>query len=286
MTDATLAAIHVHPVKSCRSTALAEVVVAETGLADDRLYQVVDASGTPITQRQHRVLATVQPTVLADGLRIEAEGSDPIEVARPTQNDRQVTNLLGLPVEVGDAGDEAAAWFGALLGEPARLVAMTDQTELVVPGFEFRTSLADAAPVLVANEASATWLSDRASEPFGIDRFRPNLTVTGAAAWDEETWRAFTVGGAELGLGLAWPRCAIPQIDQQTAERHKEPAKVLREHRWCGEGTVGDPVLADILEGNGLFGIACTIAVPGTVVRVGDPVVVTERGEPILPPPS
>ena len=194
--------------------------------------------------------------------------------------------MLGLPVEVGDAGDDVGAWFSGLLGESVRLVAMTEQTELVVPGFDFRTSLADAAPVLVANGASASWLAERASEPFGIDRFRPNLTVSGVEAWDEETWRAFSIGEAELGLGLAWPRCAIPQIDQHTAVRHKEPAKVLREHRWCAEGTVEDPMLAGVLEGNGLFGIACTIGAPGAVVRVGDPVVVSDRGEPILAPPT
>lgn len=285
MTDATLTAIHIHPVKSCRAISLGEAKVAETGLAHDRLFQVVDAQGAPITQRQHPVLATVQPTLVDDGLRLEAPGRGPLEVRSPAANDREVTNLLGLAVDVGDAGDGAAAWFTDLLGEPARLVGMTTQTELVVPGFGFRTSLADAAPVLVANEGSAAWLAERASEPFGIDRFRPNLVVGGADAWDEETWRSFAIGNAQLGLGLAWPRCAIPQIDQETAERHREPAKVLREHRWCAQGTVADPTLASILEGNGLFGIACTIGEPGTTVRVGDDVVVGERGDPILAPP-
>ena len=285
MTSPTLAAIHIYPVKSCRAVALDEVAVAETGLANDRLYQVVDANGAAITQRQHRILATVQPALIDGGVRLEVDGRSALDVAAPSAADRDATNLIGVPIQVGDAGDDAAAWFSELVGEPARLVALTPDFELIVPGFGFRTSLADAAPVLVANAASAEWLAARASEPFGMDRFRPNLTVEGVPAWDEETWSAFTIGGAELGLGLPWPRCAIPQIDQQTAERHKEPAKVLREYRWCEQGTMPDLSLA-FLEGNGLFGMACTIGAPGTTVRVGDEVTVTTRQDPLLPPPG
>lgn len=284
MTSPTLAAIHVHPIKSCRAIELTEVVVAETGLADDRLFQVVDAAGAPITQRQHRVLATVQPTLVDGGLRVEAEGRGSVDIETPEIADRDASNVLGMAVAVGDTGDEAAAWFTALLGEPARLVALTPDTELVISAFGFRTSLADAAPVLVANQASADWLVARASEPFGMERFRPNLTVAGVDAWDEETWRRFTIGGAGFGLGLPWPRCTIPQIDQLTAERHKEPAKVLREHRWCEAGSMSDPSLS-FLEGNGLFGMACTVGPAGTVLRVGDAVDVTERGAALLPAP-
>lgn len=285
MPSPTLAAIHIHPVKSCRAVALDEATVAETGLAGDRLFQVIGADGAPITQRQHRVLATVQPTLVDGGLRLEADAAGAVEVVTPSVADRDATNLLGMPIRVGDAGDEAADWFTSLLGEPARLVALTADHELVIPGFGFRTSLADAAPVLIANEASAAWLVERASEAFGIDRFRPNLTVEGVAPWDEETWRRATIGAVEATLALPWPRCAIPQIDQQTAERHQEPARVLRAHRWCAAGSLDDPALG-FLEGNGLFGMASSLGPVGTTVRVGDPVTVTDRGPALLAPPE
>ncbi len=66
-----------------------------------------------------------------------------------------------------------------------------------------------------------------------MDRFRPNLVVTGAEPWAEDTWDQFEIGEASLRGIVPWPRCTIPQVDQQTAERHKEPAKVLKKHRWC-----------------------------------------------------
>jgi uncharacterized protein YcbX len=290
VSDTTLSAIHVYPVKSCRAVALDQVTVAATGLCDDRLFQVVDGNGKPITQRQQAALATVQPTLIDGGLRLETDTNEVIELERPTILDTEVNPSLGLPVAASDAGDVAADWFSRILGTTCRLVAMTDEGERVIPGFGWRPSWADAAPVLVANTASLDWLVNRSTELFGMDRFRPNLTITGAEPWDEDTWRKFTIGNAEFGIGLAWPRCAIPQIDQQSGSRHKEPAKILKTYRWCAAGSVPvesvpDATIAPLLEGNGLFGIGCSVGPAGTELSVGDSLNVNQRGEPILTPP-
>lgn len=280
--------LHIYPVKSCRGTRLERASLTERGLAGDRLYQVVDDAGAPITQRQQAAMATVQPTIIDDGLRLEAEGAPTIEVARPTTNDTSVTSLLGVPVEAANAGAEAAAWFSDLLGVSARLVALTDESDAHLPLGEFTSPLswADASPFLVANQASLDWLAERATESFAMDRFRPNITVTGADPWVEDTWSDFTVGASAALLPLPWPRCAIPQIDQLTGERHKEPAKILRAHRWCESVDVEDPMIKGMLEGNALFGIACALGPVDTVVSVGDELVVGATGDPLIPAPA
>ena len=288
MTVGTLSAIHIYPVKSCRGVALAEVTVVATGLADDRLYQVVDADGAPLTQRQHPVLATVQPLLIPGGVRVEADGIGPLDVARPTRNDVTASSLLGVPVEAADAGDAAATWFSNLLGVPARLVAMTESTDyrLPIPGIDMELSWADAAAVLVANRSSLDWLVAHATEPFEMDRFRPNLVVDVDSPWVEDTWRDFSVGSAQFGLGLAWPRCTIPQIDQRAGTRHKEPAKVLKEHRWCTEAPDADVALRALFEASALFGIGCTVEPVGATLTVGDDVVVRETSDPVIAAPS
>ena len=287
MAVGTLTAIHIYPVKSCRGIALDQVTVAATGLADDRLYQVVDAQGAPLTQRQHPVLATVQPSLIEGGVRLEADGIGPIDVARPSSNDVTASSLLGIPVAAGDAGDAVADWVSNLLGVPARLVAMTDSTEyrLPIPGIDMELSWADAAAVLVANQSSLDWLVAHATEPFGMDRFRANLIVDVETPWVEDTWRDFSIGAAWFGLGLAWPRCAIPQIDQRDGERHKEPAKVLKEHRWCAEAPDADVALRGLFEGSALFGIGCTVEPVGATVIVGDEVSVSEASDPVIAAP-
>ena len=90
------------------------------------------------------------------------------------------------------------------------------------------------------------------------------------------------MGEARLRSVVAWPRCAIPQIDQSTAARHKEPAKVLKANRWC----VSAPSVAGnfraVVEGNALFGIACTIGPVGSTLRVGDRLNVSSTRRPVL----
>jgi uncharacterized protein YcbX len=287
MTTGSLAAIHIHPVKSCRRIELDEIVVSACGLAGDREWQIVDAGGGAVTQRQHKVLATIVPEPVPGGLRLSAQGHGTVEVARPAGDDRSATALLGDEVAVGDAGDEAARWLTGVIGADCRLVALTDLGRRHIRLVKTQpVTFVDAAPVLVANTASLADLQRRASEPFGMERFRPNLVVDTGEPWAEDTWQAFSIGGADLEAILPWPRCAVPQIDQDSAERAKEPALVLRAHRWCTEAPSLSRGLRAVVEGNGLFGLAATIVPAGTVLRVGDPLAVHRTAEPLLAPPA
>ncbi|MCP3853954.1 MAG: MOSC domain-containing protein [Actinomycetia bacterium] len=280
-----LASIHIHPIKSCHRLEVETARVSVRGIEHDREWQVTTPEGEPITQRQHPVMATVQPTLISGGLRLEAPGRQPIEVPHPTDASATVRTLFKVPVEVGDAGDDVAAWFCDLFGEPARLTAFVGATQWRLPGgfdvFDQDVSFADAAPVLVANTASLAWLNERASEPFGMDRFRPNLVVDTDEAWVEDTWSRFRVGAASVTTGSPWPRCPIPQIDQDTAERHKEPALALKAHRWCTDASAAPARWRGALEGSGLFGIGCAIGPTGTDLTVGDPVEVDETTAPL-----
>jgi len=279
--------LHVYPVKSCRGTRVNEAVLTETGLLGDRMFQVIDGNTLPVTQRQQPAMATVRPALVDGGLRLEADGIAPLEVESPTTNDTTATSLLGVSVQAADAGDDAAAWFTELLGQECRLVGLTDDSDAHLPLGDITVPLswADASPILVANTASLDWLVGRSSEPFTMSRFRPNVTVDAGEAWVEDTWSEFTIGEAGALLPLPWPRCAIPQIDQITGARHKEPARVLREHRWCTSLPEADGFVRAMLEGNALFGVACSLGPAGTRLRVGDDVTVVATAVPLLAAP-
>ncbi|MCP5029043.1 MAG: MOSC domain-containing protein [Actinomycetia bacterium] len=285
-----LAAIHIHPIKSCHRLEVDTARVSSRGIEHDREWQLATPEGTPVTQRQHPVLATVKPTLIEGGLRLEAPGREPLEVARPTEADATVKTLFKVSVEVGDAGGEAAAWFADLLGEACRLTAFVDATQWRLPGgfdvFGQDISFADAAPVLVANTASLAWLNEHASEPFGMERFRPNLIIESDQPWAEDTWSRFRIGATSLTVGGPWPRCPIPQIDQETAERHHEPAKSLRSHRWCTDASAAPERWRAALEGSGLFGIGCAVSPAGAKLSVGNTVEIDETSAPVLSPPS
>lgn len=298
----TVASLHVYPVKGCRGVEVERFTIDETGPRHDRLWQVVDDEASPITQRQCPELATIEVELNDDGgLGLSCDGHGAVEVSAPAADAAPVDarSLLGWRIQVGDAGDEVATWLSDLLGRPARLVAQIDETDLRVPPsidlWGHKISFADAAPILVANQASCDWLAERASEPFGIDRFRANIIVTGAEPWAEDTWASITVGGRDgdddggsstsLTAELPWPRCAVPQVDQVSGQRHKEPALALKAHRWCTEAPSLPDAYRRMVEGNGLFGVACD-APAGSTVRVGDEVRVDATRDPVLAPPA
>lgn len=281
----TISAIDVYPIKSCGRVSLSRAPIAATGLEHDRLFQLVDEQGSCVTQRQHRVLATVTPKITQTGLTISAPDHGSIDIATPRELDSTVSALLGDEVRAADAGEEAAQWFSGLVRSPVRLVAMTPETNRRI-GQPQAVSFADAGPMLIANEASLAYLVERASEPFGMDRFRANIVVSDADAWAEDTWRSLSISGARFDQMLPWPRCAIPQIDQVTGARRTEPAKVLRAHRWCDSLPDAPEQIRRSLEGNALFGVTFTSLDEGIVVSVGDEVTVEAASAPLLAPPT
>ena len=286
----TLASIFVHPIKSCRAVELRAATVSAIGLAGDRLWQVVDGNQRGMTQRQHPILATVQPTLTDDGgVQVRAPGREPLDVALPT-HPVTTRSHFGLPVPGLDAGEEAAEWFSSLLGAPSRLVRMANPDGWRLPDdldvFGQAAPFTDAAPILVTATASLEHLRAHASEPFGMDRFRPNLVVAGSTPWAEDTWTDLRVGEATVRVVTPWPRCAIPQIDQLTGDRRREPARVLRDLRWCTSAPHVAAAWQPILEGNALFGVACSIGPVGADIAKGDSVVVGDRRPPLLAAPN
>lgn len=275
---ASVTAIHLHPVKSCRRVEVDRAVVGPFGLEGDREWQVQGPDGQMMNQRKFPQLARVQPIPLDGGLRLQYDGLADLLVERPARSDSRGKTHFG-PVSVADAGDEAAAWFEQVTGLPCRLTAMTsDYRRRVVVGtdlFQQEVSLADAAPILLVSAASHRFLLERSSEPFGIERFRPNIVVDGCAPWAEDRWQAVTCGEADIRFVVPCPRCAIPQIDQDTGERHREPALVLKRHRWCAQADSLPEALRPLIEGNGLFGMYGSVGPSGAVIGVGDSIVVS-----------
>lgn len=279
-----VAGLHLHPVKACGRVEVERATVGELGLVGDREWQVCGADGAPLTQRTHPALATVRPEPVADGLVLRAAGAPDQHVPRPPVDAEPVTvtELTGTAVELVDAGDEAAAWFGGLVDAEVRLLAIgPSYRRPVAEPFHAgwtQAALGDLSPVLLANRASLGDLVTGASEPFGMERFRPNIVVEGIEAWDEDTWRTVRVGGATVRGCLPWPRCAVPQVDQETGERHREPARVLADRRRCVDASAGPAGLTGLFEGSTLFGVGAGIEPVGVTIAVGDPVEVIERG--------
>jgi uncharacterized protein YcbX len=70
-----------------------------------------------------------------------------------------------------------------------------------------------------------------------MDRFRPNIVLTGCARpHEEDEWKVYELGETTLWSIGACARCAIVTIDQRTLARAKEPLRTLGTYRRAQDG--------------------------------------------------
>ncbi|HEX2854694.1 MAG TPA: MOSC N-terminal beta barrel domain-containing protein [Opitutaceae bacterium] len=238
-----LTGIFVYPVKSLGGFGVTTRAVDSLGLADDRRFMVVDADGRAVTQRNVPRMALVSTEINSTTLELSAPGAGSIEVSRssvsPSATARRVSVWRSEGLVADDCGDEPASWLGNFLQVSCRLVQIGRQFDRPVLDPRAlptdRVSFADAHPFLVISEASLADLNarlvnqDKAALP--MNRFRPNLVVSGCAAFAEDGWTRFKIG--ELIFRSAGPcsRCVITTTDQATAEVGKEPLRTLATYR-------------------------------------------------------
>jgi uncharacterized protein YcbX len=237
-----LASIHTYPVKGCRRVDHGDAVVEPWGLAGDRRWLVVEPDGKFVTQRAEPRLALVVPGVRAGGgLVLRTPGMPDLDVAAPADGAVMPVRIWRDTVDAAPASDTAGDWLSAVLDRKVRLVHLRDPAQRAVnleygqPGDV--VSFADAYPLLLANAASLDavndWLVENGDEPVPMTRFRPNVVVAGAPAWAEDDWlgRRLRIGGVTFRAVKPCDRCVVTTIDQDTAERGRQPLRVLGQRR-------------------------------------------------------
>ena len=259
-----LAALYIHPIKSCAAVALKEARLGRRGLEHDRRWMVVDGDGVFLTQRTLPEMALVRIAIGDERLVVSKEGLPRLPLPFVHEDGARADVVVWDDTVRAVVHDEGSDWFARALGRPVRLVCMPDEARRPVEapfGHDGDiVSFADAFPLLVVNQASLAALGDAVD----ARRFRPNLVVDGAAAWAEDDWRALRIGARDAApVVLRTPkpcaRCTIPGVDPDTAVTTKEPLRTLarlrtRDHRVLfginaipdGEGVlrVGDPIAA------------------------------------------
>ncbi|GIW06730.1 MAG: MOSC domain-containing protein [Dehalococcoidia bacterium] len=225
-----------YPLKSCRGESLAEAAIDERGIAGDRQFMVVDHAGVFLTQREIPRLCQIVPEVNDGRLTLRAPSAPDVTIAiRGGSGDREVQVWDDRCLAV-DQGDDVASWLTHLLGVPARLVRLADGVVRPVdPAYARQPSdqvhFGDGFPFLLVNQASLDDLNVRMGAPLPVNRFRPNIVVAGADAYAEDGWRRLKIGDLVYDVVKACSRCAITQVDQESASQGKEPLRTLAGYR-------------------------------------------------------
>lgn len=259
---ATISELVLYPIKSCAGLSVPEAMLCIDGLAAhgvyDREWMVVTQDGLFLTQREHPRMAVIAPRIDGDTLLVEAPGMTPLRL--PLAHDAgaasRAVQIWDDHVLAADCGEAAALWFSSAIGTPCRLVRF--RPDVVRPtstkwtnGVPAATRFSDGYPILLIGQSSLDDLNTRllraGREPLPMNRFRPNLVVTGIDAFEEDFVAAFAGDGVALHPVKPCARCPIPSIDQATGIPGPDPLDILQAYRanarMDGAVTVGMNVI-------------------------------------------
>eukprot|EP00929_Paragymnodinium_shiwhaense_P009592 TRINITY_DN113801_c0_g1_i1.p1 TRINITY_DN113801_c0_g1~~TRINITY_DN113801_c0_g1_i1.p1 ORF type:complete len:365 (-),score=78.88 TRINITY_DN113801_c0_g1_i1:68-1162(-) len=241
--DVRIADLRIYPVKSCGGISLASSRMAKTGLAWDRTLAIVNDGGVIQTQRMHRRLATIRPTLdeAANLLTLEADGmeeklqvplrgeaADGLTQAEVKQGGG--SRISGMPVWKYPAA--ASEWLTRHLSSSPGLSIKGENKPTAPEKFhlvryngggtgyqrrlkddlggdnalpEDQVAFPDLFPFLITSRESLAEVNNRLDEPVPMERFRPNIVVEGASTpFAEDKWAVVRAG---TGQGAVTLRC-------------------------------------------------------------------------------
>lgn len=277
--------INIYPIKSLKGISVDSARAEPRGFRHDRRWMLTDADGKFMTQREFPRMATITTKVMSDELRVMSDGLGQLSIPlEPESGERRQVTIWQSICDGVVYDDQVNQWFSDALDTACRLVYMPDDTRRSVnPRFDSGgdvVSFADGYPLLVIGEASLVDLNRRIAtadggvrDPLPMNRFRPNIVVSGSEAFSEDNWSKIRIGDAVFRSTKPCERCAVTTVDQSRGEFDgKEPLKTLATYRMAKD------VMPERLEALGLtpnavlFGQNLIGETPGATIKTGDSV--------------
>ncbi|MGX5175070.1 MOSC domain-containing protein [Aliikangiella sp. IMCC44653] len=234
--------LSIYPIKSIQGFQTSSAIVTPKGFNNDRQLMLVDSNGMFVTQRKHPELALVKLTQQANSFQLNAPQQPTISVSKRnfTQQTREVS-IWDDQCIAKVADDATNLWFSQFLGFAVSLVAYHSNRP-VDPNYSQAgdtVSFADGFPLLIISQASLDDLNQRLAAPVSMQRFRPNIVISGSQAFAEDNWQQIKIGSVIFDAVKRCSRCVLTTVDPETGQKdmNTEPLRTLGQYRR-GDGGV------------------------------------------------
>ncbi|PLR40306.1 hypothetical protein CYR32_00760 [Chimaeribacter coloradensis] len=238
----TLSKLFIHPVKSMRGLQLSQLLAERAGPAFDRAFMVTAPDGTFITARQLPQMVQFTPALLPDGLFIAAPDGDSAVIRYDEFSATESpTEVWGNQFTARIAPEAINRWLSGYLSRDVQLRWLGPTLSRRVKGHpDTPLTFADGYPFLLVNEASLEELRRRCPAGIKLEQFRPNLVVTGAGAFAEDSWAEVRVGSVVFEAVKPCSRCVLTTVSTERGVKHPggEPLKTLQTFRTAPNGDV------------------------------------------------
>ncbi len=205
----------------------------------DRRWMVIDENNTFVTQRKVPKMCMLETEFFDGELNISAPDRGSILVPKGGSK-LHLSSVWGTTVAGQDCGDHAAKWLSDFIGKRCRIIYMSDDYfRRVDPNFadpNDQVGFADGFPLLITTQASLDDFnsklgSDSPGFTIKMNRFRPNIVISGNTAWAEDQWQRIRIANIEFSLVKPCSRCIMPSINPDTAVKQMEVNRALLKYR-------------------------------------------------------
>ncbi|NKI73829.1 MOSC domain-containing protein [Dickeya sp. CFBP 2040] len=237
-----LSRLFIHPVKSMRGIQLSQAMVSPSGLAFDRILMITEPDGTFITARQFPQLVLFTPALALDGVFLSApDGRSYLVRFDDFAPVTASTEVWGNHFQARIAPEAVNRWLSDYLQRPVQLRWQGPELSRRVKRYpDIPLGFADGYPFLLINEASFDDLRRRCGAGIRIEQFRPNLVVSGAAAYAEDSWQTLRIGEVMFDVVKPSARCVLTTVSIERGRKHPsgEPLATLQQYRTAENGDV------------------------------------------------
>lgn len=234
--------LHIYPIKSARGQKVPQFEMTQEGPAGDREWMLIDDEGKFLSQRSFPKMATIEtfyePSALTVGL-----GKMFFKISTKNSFQRKV------PVRVWNDSFEAALepdlysqGIAQYLGTSCRLARYAPYSQrhvgkVLSEDWNPEVRFADGRPLLLTNTKSLEDLNSKLGTPVPMNRFRPNVVISGKQAFEEDQWKKIRIGDVTFSQPKGSARCNVINIDQQTGmPSGPDPLKTLSTFRKMDRG--------------------------------------------------
>ena len=231
----TLSQLYIHPIKSCAPIALENSEISPFGLKYDRRWMIIDEHNNMLTQRKHSQLCLIHCSLSNNTLHLCAPGMKNLSLSQNHTAHKIKAKVWDDTCNTFDCGDAVSKWLSEFLKLQVRLVYFPEdevrQVDLDYANIGDKTAFSDGFPFLLISQASLDDLNGRLNTPADMQRFRPNLVVSGSEPYAEDKWKKIQIGQSIFNLIKPCSRCTIPNINPQTGENTNDVIQTLKEFR-------------------------------------------------------
>jgi len=244
-----ISGLYLYPIKSCRGIAVQEAHAAPQGFDLDRRWMLVDDSGRFLSQREKPLMCRIQPKLNQGGFSVTYQHESIPRLHIPAESfdgEKVQVSVWDDTLTAYRVSDQADAWFSQALQSPCHLVWMgPDSHRPVDPRFALpddETSFSDGYPYLIVGQETLDDLNQRlvfAGElPVPMERFRPNIVLSGLPPGGEDQVKTLQCGGLFFELVKPCTRCVVTTLDTTSARYGTEPLRTLASYRRGEKGVL------------------------------------------------